>query len=143
MADANLPVDFSRQKLAEFIHKLTRHVMSTCEDDTKSLLALVSVSQSLRAVYYNYADYTCTRVVYTVLDYGCCIFQISKILLINFGTNKQDFEGRYCYFIYNFIKKPLYCTRHQGYNQIKLTMTNNVSRIKLMIDLSVTIDTCS
>ena len=50
MADPSLPVDFSRQKLAEFIHKLTRHVMSTCEDDTKSLLALVSVSQS-RAVY--------------------------------------------------------------------------------------------
>ena len=39
-----ISMDFTRKHLSDFIHKLTRHIMNTSEDDTKSLLALVCVS---------------------------------------------------------------------------------------------------
>lgn len=39
-----VPEEISRQKLIEFIHRMTHHALENCENDTKSLLALISVS---------------------------------------------------------------------------------------------------
>lgn len=77
------PEEFSRKTLAEFFHKLTNYILNSCEDDTKSMLAIVN---------------------------------ILKMLLSSFGTDKQAYEGS-----------------NQAFNQIKLTMGDNLHGKKKLV----------
>ena len=65
------PEEFSRKTLAEFFHKLTNYILNNCEDDTKSMLAIVNVR---KFVYTCLCECTCNYMCVYIHIYVHCTY---------------------------------------------------------------------